>query len=276
MSDHEPQKRIGEILSLLLAKRLELSLREVEAALVSWRRGEHDVTAAHAATLRHAARTSAFGARIAKAGLEGPTLLLRDAYDLDLIDAAEFFILTGQHVEDVKPAPALDADTAPGAMPKKREVVNKLLEDGPVLIHLDARRPGVEVPDQFKDDPKLVLRIGHDLTPQIPDLRVDDFGIRCTLTFRGKGFPCRMPWASIYALVAEDGRGLVWPEHVPPEVQKDYLRSPETDAAGAGAIPTGDDDLDDDADDEDVDDGDAPSEPKRPDPPKRGGHLRLV
>jgi stringent starvation protein B len=304
MSEQEPQKRIGEVLSLLLAKRLELSLREVEAALAAWRQGEHDVTAAHAATLQHAARTSAFGARIAKAGLDGPTQLLRDAYDLKLIDDGEFLALTGQSVDEVEPAPPLDDEAAaPGAMPKKREVVSKLLEDGPVLIHLDARLASVDVPDQYRHDPKLVLRIGHDLQPQIPDLMVDDFGVRCTLTFRGRGHLCRLPWAAIYALFAEDGRGLVWREQVPPEVQAEYQRRSEgsgggaarrakSEGGGSGAASGGSGGSEGgrrvaraqseseagkagDGSQPGGSAGDAPS-PERPDKPKRGGHLRLV
>jgi stringent starvation protein B len=271
MSDHEPQKRIGEILSALLAKRLELSLAEVEAALASWRRGEHDVTAAHAATLKHAARTSAFGARIARAGIEGPSQLLRDAYDLKLVSGEEFLALTGANVEDVTPAPPLDEEAAhgpPGAMPKKREVVNKLLQDGPVLVHLDARRPGVDVPDQFREDPKLVLRFGFGLSPPIPDLEVDDHGVRATLTFRGRPFHCRVPWAAVYAVVAEDGRGLVWPEHVPPEVQKEYVRS---------GVADSDEALDDEEVETPAGPGEADHpEPPRPEKPKGRGHLRLV
>ena len=265
MSDGELQRRLSEVLSALLARRLELSLTQVERALSAWRAGETDAAAAHAETLRHAARASALGSRIARAGLEGPAALLRDAYDLGIVDAAEFEKLAGLPVTDVPASPPLDEEAAagtPGAMPKKREVVTKLLEDGPVLVHLDARRPGVDVPDQHRSEPKLVLRLGHGLTPPIPDLDIDDTGIRATLTFRGKPFGCKIPWAAVYAVVAEDGRGLVWPEHVPPEVQSEFARGeksePGQDKKKGGA-----------------DDGEGPGE-GGPDKPRGRGHLRLV
>jgi stringent starvation protein B len=267
MSDGELQRRLSEVLSALLARRLELSLTQVERALAAWRTGETDAAAAHAETLRHAARASTLGSRIARAGLEGPAALLRDAYDLGIIDAAEFEKLAGMPVADVPAAPPLDEEAAagtPGAMPKKREVVTKLLEDGPVLVHLDARRSGVDVPDQHRSEPKLVLRLGHGLTPPIPDLDIDDTGIRATLTFRGKPFPCRIPWAAVYAVVAEDGRGLVWPEHVPPEVQSEFARG---EGRGDKKGPV-------DSDGEGP--GNGPEGPGSPDKPRGRGHLRLV
>jgi stringent starvation protein B len=268
MSDGELQRRLSEVLSALLARRLELSLTQVERALTAWRAGETDAAAAHAETLRHAARASALGSRIARAGLEGPAALLRDAYDLGIVDASEFEKLAGLPVAEVPASPPLDEEAAagtPGAMPKKREVVSKLLEDGPVLVHLDARRPGVDVPDQHRSEPKLVLRLGYGLTPPIPDLDIDDTGIRATLTFRGKPFSCKIPWAAVYAVVAEDGRGLVWPEHVPPEVQSEFARGGERDkgkttgASDEGAGPSGD--------------GGGDGGPEKP---KGRGHLRLV
>jgi hypothetical protein len=53
----------------------------------------------------------------------------------------------------------------------------------------------------------------------IPDLKVDDDGITCTLSFNRSPFWCKIPWGAIYALVGEDGRGGVWPDDVPPEIQ---------------------------------------------------------
>jgi stringent starvation protein B len=268
MSDGELQRRLSEVLSALLARRLELSLTQVERALAAWRAGETDAAAAHAETLRHAARASALGSRIARAGLEGPAALLRDAYDLGIVDAIEFEKLAGVPVTEVPASPPLDEEAAagtPGAMPKKREVVTKLLEDGPVLVHLDARRPGVDVPDQHRSEPKQVLRLGHGLTPPIPDLDIDDTGIRATLTFRGKPFPCRIPWAAVYAVVAEDGRGLVWPEHVPPEVQSEFARGEargDRNEKKGGASAGGEE-------------GEGP-DGGGPDKPKGRGHLRLV
>lgn len=267
MSDGVTPNRLQEVLAELLARRLELSLGQVERALAAWRAGEHDATWAHTETLRHAARASALGARVAKAGLEGPSALLRDAYDLGLIDAAEFETLAGVPLASVPAQPPLDdeAAAAGGAaasarMPNKRDVVQKLLEDGPVLIHLDARRPEVSVPAAHRQDAKLVLRVGHGLSPAIPDLDVSEAGVRATLSFRGTPHTCQIPWAAVYAVVAEDGRGLVWPEDVPAEVESEFARG----GRPSGRPPTA---------------TRRPSEPPAgPEKPAKGnrGHLRLV
>lgn len=246
--------RLQEILASLVARRIAESLARVEEALAAWRRGERDALQAHAETLRHAARASALSARVARAGLDGPAALVRDAYDAGLLDAEEFRQLVGRPVDEVPPPPSLDEEAgreAPVAMPEKREVLGKLLQDGPVLLHLDSRRDGVEVPDGHRGDPKLVLRVGYGLSPPIPDLTVDADGVQATLAFRGTPHRCRIPWPAVYALVAEDGRGLVWPDDVPPEVARDFAREARGDASASSS--------------------DEPSGPK----PKRG-HLKLV
>ncbi|HEV3194374.1 MAG TPA: hypothetical protein VGY54_27940 [Polyangiaceae bacterium] len=54
----------------------------------------------------------------------------------------------------------------------------------------------------------------------IPDLRLDDDGMSCTLSFNRAPFFCGVPWSSVFAMVGEDGRGMVWPDDVPAEVAR--------------------------------------------------------
>ncbi len=54
----------------------------------------------------------------------------------------------------------------------------------------------------------------------IPDLRVEDDGLSCTLSFNRTPFYCVIPWSAVFALVGDDGRGLVWPDDVPKELQR--------------------------------------------------------
>jgi stringent starvation protein B len=103
-------------------------------------------------------------------------------------------------------------------LPKKKDVALALLEQASVFIHLDPRKDGVQVPVGFKKQAQLVLQIGLNMVVKIPDLEVDDEGISCTLSFNRRPHYCHMPWGSIYALVDESGRGMVWPDDVPPEV----------------------------------------------------------
>jgi stringent starvation protein B len=76
----------------------------------------------------------------------------------------------------------------------------------------------VLIPPRFRDKPQLVLQIGLNMFVPITDLKVDDEGITCTLSFDRSPFWCRMPWNAVYALVGEDGRGMMWPNDIPAEV----------------------------------------------------------
>lgn len=106
----------------------------------------------------------------------------------------------------------------PRQLPPKKEVALALLEGPSVFVHLDPRREGVVVPKWFLGQPQLVLQVGLNMTIPIPDLRVDEDGVSCTLSFSRTPFWCSIPWSAVYALVGEDGRGMVWPNDVPPEV----------------------------------------------------------
>jgi stringent starvation protein B len=103
-------------------------------------------------------------------------------------------------------------------LPPKKEVALALLERSSVHVHLDPRAPGVVVPAWFKKQPQLVLQIGLNMPVPIPDLRLDEEGMSCTLSFNRTPFYCVVPWSGVYAMVGDDGRGMVWPDDVPPEV----------------------------------------------------------
>jgi stringent starvation protein B len=102
--------------------------------------------------------------------------------------------------------------------PNKKEICEALLEGPWVFVHLDPRREGVMVPNWFKNQAQLVLQLGLNMAIPIPDLELGDEAITCTLSFSRQRHFCRLPWSAIYALLGDDGRGMVWPEDVPPEV----------------------------------------------------------
>jgi stringent starvation protein B len=115
---------------------------------------------------------------------------------------------------------------APRQPPPKKDVALALLEESSMFIHLDPRRPDVLVPKGFMGQPQLVLQVGLNMAIPIPDLHIDEAGISCTLSFSRAPFWCRIPWSAIYALVGEDGRGGVWAEDVPPEIQQQKQSAP--------------------------------------------------
>ncbi|MEM1030893.1 MAG: ClpXP protease specificity-enhancing factor SspB [Myxococcota bacterium] len=111
----------------------------------------------------------------------------------------------------------MDDDDKP-RLPPKKDVALALLQGTSLYVHLDPRRPSVLVPKHFLEQPQLVLQLGLNMAVRIPDLEVDDDGITCTLSFNRTPFWCRLPWSAVFALVGEDGRGMVWPNDVPREL----------------------------------------------------------
>jgi stringent starvation protein B len=109
-------------------------------------------------------------------------------------------------------------DPTSGVLPPKKDVMLALLQRTSVFIHLDPRHEGVRVPPWFKKQPQLVLQVGLNMAVQILDLEVQDDAVSCTLSFSRSPFFCYVPWAAVFALVGEDGKGMLWPDDVPKEV----------------------------------------------------------
>ena len=115
-------------------------------------------------------------------------------------------------------------------LPPKKDVMLALLERSSVFIHLDPRREEVRVPAWFKKQPQLVLQVGLNMAVRIPDLDVGDDAVSCTLSFSRSPFFCYMPWSAVFALVAEDGKGMLWPNDIPPEVAAQHAERAQKDA----------------------------------------------
>jgi stringent starvation protein B len=99
---------------------------------------------------------------------------------------------------------------------QKRETLLRLLAEGMVLVHLDARCDRVQVPTKYALDPELRLNLSYRFASR--DLAVGDDGVSCTLSFGGLPFRCVLPYAAIYAVTSHvTGEALVWPEDLPLE-----------------------------------------------------------
>lgn len=268
-----PIERLQEIMTSLMEVLLSESLAKVESAIADWRSDELGVFEAHAELLKHAAKAERLAERTSCIGLNNAGALLRDAFDAELITREEFISFVGKPPEEVEASPPLSEELSRGmGMPNKRALVEELLSEGPVLIHIDARHPLSQVPAKFTDDPKLVLRFGYDLTPAIVDLSIDDDGIYGTLTFSGVPFRCVLPWMCIYSVVSEgDQKGMVWPEDVP-DVVVEALQGMVVDEEAPLAESPGPKLAS--VDSTSTEDGPEIPPPKPTTP--RGGHLKLV
>ncbi len=100
---------------------------------------------------------------------------------------------------------------------EKKQRLLQALERGLTQIHLDARRPGVQVPDRYLADHHLVLNLSYRFDP--PDLTVTEWGVRQTLSFGGQRFTIGVPWPAVYAVASLVSREFwMYPDDMPDEL----------------------------------------------------------
>jgi stringent starvation protein B len=166
---------------------------------------------------------------------------------------------------------------------EKKQRLLTALEKGMAQLHLDARRPGVLVPEAFKKEHHLVLNVSYRFDP--PDLTISDWGVRETLSFSGSRFTVGIPWSALYAIASHVSREFwMYPDDMPPElavaaserVNTEAIAGLKPDGEGAGAegpksprailreVVLDKPEASDDS-----------QEPKEQTPPRRG-HLRIV
>lgn len=85
-------------------------------------------------------------------------------------------------------------------------------------MHLDARHAGVVVPQPFRGEPHLVLQYGYDLPIPIPDLEVDDRGVRATLSFSRNAQTTVVLWSAVYVISCIDGGEVRYTEDIPEDI----------------------------------------------------------
>ena len=122
-------------------------------------------------------------------------------------------------------------------------------------VLVDATRPGVRVPAHAVKDGRIVLNIAE---RAVGGLRMDNDSLRFSARFGGVSQSVLVPLPAVIAVYArETGQGMALPDD-PRAAAAPMTADPAT-ATEADAPPPGDKGPD------------SPSEP-----PKRGGHLRIV
>src|SRR5215472_12147857 len=101
--------------------------------------------------------------------------------------------------------------------PAKKDRLLCALRHGMAMIHLDARRAGVVVPEAVRSETHLRLNISYRFDP--PDLAIGNWGIRSTLSFAGKRFTVAVPWSALFAITSKVTHEFwMFPEDMPTEL----------------------------------------------------------
>jgi len=100
----------------------------------------------------------------------------------------------------------------------KKHTLTAALEHYPIVsIIVDTRNMDVAVPKHCRSE-STRLDIGYSMSVPIPDLEIDDYGVRCTLSFSGSFFKCSIPWNRIYLMFWGTGKAdnmAHWPSDDP-------------------------------------------------------------
>ncbi|MFN8390969.1 MAG: hypothetical protein U0136_11830 [Bdellovibrionota bacterium] len=105
---------------------------------------------------------------------------------------------------------------------QKIECFESWMKGDHVLVHLDSRKPGVQVPPHLKDNPSLTLKLSYGFQGETTH---DAEQISVYLKFAGQYQLCLLPWAAIWGLTNADSENKVWPADLPKELLKDLALS---------------------------------------------------
>lgn len=122
--------------------------------------------------------------------------------------------------------------------PPKRDVMLALLQHAEsVFVNFDPRREGVVVPAHLKRQPRVVLQYGLNMRIPIPDLDVGEDGIGATLSFEGRPTWTFVPWTSVFAIISQDQKGMLWESDLPREIEAEHKKATAPGEAKKSAQP---------------------------------------
>jgi stringent starvation protein B len=101
---------------------------------------------------------------------------------------------------------------------RKQRTLETMLDDGKVMVVIDARHPEVDVPAHLKEDPGLRLNLSRAFNLEL--FEIDETGVVAGLSFGGVRHRCVLPWTAIYGLIShvtEDSR--LFEEGLPDELR---------------------------------------------------------
>lgn len=99
---------------------------------------------------------------------------------------------------------------------QKEKLLDEWLQElDHVLIHLDSRKDGVIVPENFQNNPTLTFKLSYNFQGQ---LSLEEDCINAYLKFSGEYSNCVIPWESLWGITGSDERNKIWSEDVPKEL----------------------------------------------------------
>jgi len=98
---------------------------------------------------------------------------------------------------------------------EKFTTINKYLEEEYMLLHLDARRDGVELPSHLMGNPTVTLKLSLGFRG---GMEITEERVWASLTFGGKFRDCFVPLTAIWGATSATGANTIWSDDAPPEI----------------------------------------------------------
>lgn len=126
---------------------------------------------------------------------------------------------------------------------EKRARLIEMLDVGKVMVYVDPRRPGVDLPIHLRGQVAVPLNLSRRFGLDV--FEIGPLSVKASLSFGGERHLCVLPYRAIFGYYGHsDGSRLVFADSVPPEVavvegERDEGRSsgaaaPKMKAAGPG------------------------------------------
>ena len=117
-----------------------------------------------------------------------------------------------------------------------RKLLEGLLDRGMIMVTLDARSAGVDVPSRFHGDPRLSLNLSYRFG--LPSTSMP--GASATLTFGGVSHDCKKSRGAPYQVLSHVTREqFLFPENIPADLLELDTEAPEKEEEGAQKPPQG-------------------------------------
>jgi hypothetical protein len=97
----------------------------------------------------------------------------------------------------------------------KKTLFESWIQDDHILIHLDARKDTVLVPQHLKSQHALTLKLSILFQGET---KADDEKISSYLRFNNEYFECILPWEAIWGMTSDQGVQKIWEKDLPKEI----------------------------------------------------------
>jgi hypothetical protein len=105
---------------------------------------------------------------------------------------------------------------------KKVELFENWMQGDHVLVHLDSRADGVEVPAHLNGNHALTLKMSYHFQAETTH---DETAITSYLRFNNSYEKCLIPWTAIWGLTNAKSENQIWPEDLPKEMLIELARN---------------------------------------------------